>query len=285
MSFDPSLPKDGINVTPTHPLREGLLLVVGVAAVAAGLAAMLAVATDLLVPRVPPRLEARLFSGWFDGAAEAGTGGAREQQLTVLLDRMSAHWLENPYQFSVVVWEESEPNAIALPGGTIAITEGLLERVESENELAFVLGHELGHYHNRDHLRGLGRGVAFSLVLVAVGLSGSGSATQLAAIAGQFTQRGFNRVQESDADRFGLELLAAEYGHTAGATDFFDHLPSDDGLSGYLSTHPLHDQRIHTLRAAARAAGWPLRGKRRALGWPSDSVGAEVREQVPGRGE
>ena len=132
------------------------------------------------------------------------------------------------------------------------------------------MGHELGHFRNRDHLRGLGRGLAFSLVLAALGLSGSGSAAQLAAVAGQFTQRGFDREQESQADRIGLALVVAEYGHSAGATDLFEHLAQPHGplgakLSSYLSTHPVHADRIDDLQSVARAAGWSLRGNRRPL--------------------
>jgi hypothetical protein len=67
VKFDPSLPQDGINVTHTHPLREALLLVLGVVIVAAAIAATLAVAVDFAAPRIPATLEARLFSGWIGG--------------------------------------------------------------------------------------------------------------------------------------------------------------------------------------------------------------------------
>ena len=97
-------------------------------------------------------------------------------------------------------------------------------------------------------------------------------------MAGRFTQREFDREQESEADRFGLELLAAEYGHASGATDFFDHLPAPENslagtLSGYLSTHPLHEDRIQALQEAARFAGWSLRGEREPLA--ADLVSAD----------
>jgi len=271
VKFDPSLPRDGINVSRMHLLREALLLVLGVMAGAAAIAATLAVAVDFAAPRIPAALEVRLFSLWSGGNAESGERAApREQELAALLDRMARHWPDNPYAFQIAIWEEPEANAVALPGGLIAVTTGLLAKVTSENELAFVLGHELGHFRNRDHLRGLGRGLAFSLVLAAVGLSGSGSATQLAALAGQFTQRGFDREQESQADRFGLELVMAEYRHAAGVTDFFGHLaqprhPRASELTSYLSTHPVHSDRIDDLYAAARGAGWTLEGELRPL--------------------
>ncbi len=271
MKFDPSLPEDGINVSRVHPLREALLLVGGVVAIGVAVAVAVAVLADLAVPHIPIELEARLFSGWFDRGVEDDEAAApRERLLAELLSRMVRHWPENPYVFEVAIWDEAEPNAVALPGGVIAVTNGLLESVESENELAFVLGHELGHFHNRDHLRGLGRGIAFSLLLVAVGVGGGGSAVQLASLAGQFAQRDFSRDQEIEADRFGLGLLAAEYGHVSGAAAFFEHLPERDGaleggLASYFSTHPVSADRVQALHATASEMGWKLRGERRPL--------------------
>ncbi len=271
MKFDPSLPEDGINVSRAHPLREALLLVGGVVAIGAAVAVAVAVAVDLAAPHIPIELEARLFSGWFDRGVEDGEAATpRERLLAQLLNRMARHWPENPYVFEIAIWDEPEPNAVALPGGVIAVTNALLESAESENELAFGLGHELGHFHNRDHLRGLGRGVAFSLLLVAVGAGGGGSAVQLASLAGQFAQRDFDRDQEIEADRFGLALLAAEYGHVSGAEAFFGHLPELGGplegaLASYFSTHPVNADRIQALHAAASEMGWELRGERQPL--------------------
>jgi Zn-dependent protease with chaperone function len=184
---------------------------------------------------------------------------------------MARHWPENPYTLRVVIWEEDQPNALAFPGGLVVVTTGLLDRAGSENELAFVLGHELGHFRNRDHLRGLGRGIAFALIAAAIGGSGAGDAAKLAALSQQLAARGFDRDQERDADRFGLELVAAEYGHVAGALAFFEQLegPDDRGdawLAAYLSTHPVHDERVDTLRDFAAERGFPSHGALRPLG-------------------
>ena len=107
--------------------------------------------------------------------------------------------------------------------------------------------------------------MAFGLVLVALSASGAGSAADLASLAGQLAQRSFDRDQENDADAFGLALVAAEYGHVAGAGDFFRKAPGAGGLlgenlEGYLSTHPLHEDRIEALAALAAERGWPTQG-------------------------
>jgi predicted Zn-dependent protease len=207
----------------------------------------------------------RVFSGsWISGALAPETeevADPRAEGVAQLLERIARYWPENPYTLRVAIYEESTPNALAFPGGFIVVTTGLLDQVESENELAFVLAHELGHFHNRDHLRGIGRGVVFALALSAMGFSGTDAAAQLAALSGQLAARGFDRDQEGDADRFGLALVQQEYGHVAGALDFFERLPDpgsfvEKQIVHYLATHPLDDDRIEALRAQALARSW-----------------------------
>ena len=271
MEFDGRLPREGINTSPEHPLREFALLVAGLLGAVAACIAIAALAIDRLVPLVPPALEARWFGGWL---APGKSSDPRAAQVQALLDRIASHWDDRPYPFRADVLDEPDPNALALPGGTILVTSGLLAQVASENELALVLGHELGHYRARDHLRGLGRGLATSLVLGALGSSGEPVAG-LGAFAGGVAQRGFDRRQESAADVFGLALVQAEYGHVAGAGDFFARLarwqrdaPAEGRrLAGYFDTHPLSEDRVTALAAEAAAHGWPTEG--RLTPWPT----------------
>ena len=157
---------------------------------------------------------------------------------------------------------------MALPGGLIVVTTGLLDQVESENELAFVLGHELGHYRNRDHVRALGRGVVLSLAFtVMTGRDVSNIGINIA----DLTLRSFNRKQELAADEFGLELVFTQYGHVNQAWRLFERW--DDGesspfeVAGYVSTHPQPEDRIEVLEEYARSHGWPVVGSVTALRW------------------
>ena len=264
MNFDPSLPDDEVNVSNTHPLREAVVLLAGLAGAGFALFVVIALAVEIIVPWIPPSFEVRVFSSSRIAdllGPEGAEADPRAERAAELLDRLAKHWPENPYSFRVAVQEESTPNAVAFPGGLVVVTSGLLERAESENELAFVLGHEIGHFRHRDHLRGIGRGVAFALVVGALGLGGNGGVAQLAALSGQLAARGFDRDQESDADRFGLALVQREYGHVAGAWEFFERLPDPDGsvekeIVHYLATHPLNEERIRALHALAVERGW-----------------------------
>lgn len=257
MSFDPRLPRDDVNVSPTHPLVEASWLLVAAAVAGLMLAVLAFGATEVVARWLPPGLEARLFGAlWSDVGAEAGAGETPRAALArSVLARLAARWPENPYTFRLVVLDEPELNALALPGGTIAVTRGLLEVAESENELAFVLGHELGHFAARDHLRAIGRGLILAFVMRALVGAGAGEAA-VPALASELASRGFARDQERDADAFALRLLAAEYGHVAGADAFFRRLPdADAGLAaraaGWLATHPVSESRIAALHALA----------------------------------
>jgi predicted Zn-dependent protease len=269
VSFEPRLPRDDVNVSPTHPLAEASWLLVAAAVAGLMLAVLAFAATEVVARWLPAGVEARLFGDlWGAFGEEAGVDDPPRTALARdLLARLAAHWPENPYRFRLVALDEEQLNAFALPGGTIAVTRGLLASVESENELAFVLGHELGHFAARDHLRAIGRGLILGLVLRAAVGAGAGEAA-VPALASELASRGFARDQERDADAFALQLLAAEYGHVAGAEAFFRRLPDADAgvaqrAAAWLATHPVSAARIAALHdLAARShlsSSGPLR--------------------------
>jgi Zn-dependent protease with chaperone function len=141
----------------------------------------------------------------------------------------------------------------------MVVFSGLLAEMTSENELAFVLAHELGHYAHRDHLRGLGR----ALVLMTASTVLLGADNSLTRMIGQgmvLTELSFSRKQESQADEFALETLFCHYGHVADATSFFSKIPKDGdpGRFGhYFASHPENRRRIGHLKDLARERGYP----------------------------
>lgn len=262
MRFEPKLPREGINVSKQHPLKEATLLVVGLGAVFLLIFLALVWFVDITVRLIPRHAEAKVFSSWQLTDLGASDRGERVEAVQALLDRLLEHAPESPYTFRIGVLPTDDLNALALPGGLILVTDGLLDQVETENELALVLGHELGHYQQRDHLRQLGRGVVLGIAISAV--TQSRSSISLSELVARQTLNGFGRRAESEADRFGLELVVAEYGHTAHAQDFFERLRegSDgaDRLVAYLSTHPASAERILDLDRYAIERGWPRTG-------------------------
>lgn len=154
--------------------------------------------------------------------------------------------------YTVSVWCESHPNAVALPGRQILVSEGLLKLISTENALAFVLGHELGHFKQRDHLRGLGRGVGLSVGLALLGMDASGSS--LMELGGQVLARRHQREQESGADEIATELVRRTYGGLDGAGEFFEKMAKESGVWAggpqFLATHPGPEDRLRRFESA-----------------------------------
>lgn len=266
MEFKPRAPREGINVSKTHPLKEAATLIVGLIAVFVGLVFLAAWSVDLAVRFISPQAEAQAFEslGIDPLIQKAMTAAdARHDDLQEVVDKLASHWEDAAYNFQVFVMESDDPNAAALPGGYILVTSALLDGVENENELAFVLGHELGHYHGRDHLRRLGRGMVYGLALSLI-FGQASSVPDIGTLTGDLTSRGFDRDQESAADRFGLSLVQAEYGHIGSSWRFFERLTEEgseiNGLAAYLSTHPGNTSRIDDMMEHAKEQGWPTDG-------------------------
>lgn len=244
------------NVSPEHPLAELATLVLGIALIGLALLAVAALAVEGAVRWLPVELEQRIFGG-------VPEPGASAPALDALLQRLARHGPGEPSGLRVAILEADVPNAFALPGGQLLVTRALLEQAGSENELAFVLGHELGHVAGRDPLRALGRGLLVSLVLGALGAEGA----SVAASAAELGERSFSREQESAADRFALALVAREYGHVAGAADFLRRLPDAEEANAatqaasWLATHPRSHARVAELERLAESHAWSTHGE------------------------
>ncbi|MGI0481498.1 M48 family metallopeptidase [Geminocystis sp. CENA526] len=168
--------------------------------------------------------------------------------------------------YQVLYIPEDTVNALAIPGDTIIIYEGLLKEVKSQNELVMILSHEIGHFANRDHLRSLGNILLLKIVINSVfgGVEILQSGTDIANI---LAHAQYSQSQESKADEFGLNLLNKYYGHVAGATDFFDRLKEENKkqkITDFLATHPHPEKRVKHLENLIKKNNYTL-GKKQDL--------------------
>lgn len=250
-----------VNVSSENPVLELLKLLAGVLATLALAYGLLGVVVDVGVPYLPPGIEqsmAGLYQPFVEGKARLPREEAAIQALVV---RLARH-LPQParFRFHVHVVQSPEVNALALPAGHIVVYSGLLRRVGSENELAFVIGHELGHFVHYDHLRSLGRDLL--LLAVAYGLLGpEHPAHGMLLQSVRFSQAQFSQSQELAADRLALTLLHRTYGRVDGAQDFFRTIArqrgaaTDKGLDRFLSTHPQPAERLQAIGHYAKQKG------------------------------
>lgn len=258
MKFTPKHIDGNVNVSKTHPLAElawmagGLLLLVLVAYL------LLGVVTDLAVAKIPARAEAWLGEYFVDNVP-ARASEPLQRRLDALLDRLPADSPLHDYHFKAQLLDSEEINALALPGGHILVFSGLIKQAESENELAMVLAHELGHFAHRDHLRRLGRGLGLTVAALLI-FGEDSSASDLASKFFLVSESLYSREQESAADRFGVDLLVAGYGHAGGAIDFFARAGQKAGSRTpyLLASHPHPDDRVRELQGLITANGYRI---------------------------
>lgn len=167
------------------------------------------------------------------------------------------------YRFTVL--DSDQVNAFALPGGYIYVTRGILAYLNSEAELAAVLGHEIGHVTARHSVRQYSAAVATNL---AIGLLGGGQAgQQLMGILGSALLSGYGRDHELESDRLGAEYLARTGYDPNAMIDVVGVLKNQEeaekkraeaegrearAYHGVFASHPSADQRLQEVVAEAR---------------------------------
>jgi predicted Zn-dependent protease len=160
------------------------------------------------------------------------------------------------WKWEVNVINSNELNAFCMPGGKIAFYSGLIKGLSlSDNEIAVVMGHEISHAlreHSREQVsQAIAAQATIGIGAALLGLSGGsadlGNTAYEALIATKFS-----RVDESEADRMGLELTArAGYDPRAGVTLWEKMIKANQGghPPEFLSTHPAEADRIRQIEA------------------------------------
>jgi predicted Zn-dependent protease len=200
----------------------------------------------------------------FGGAYSA----SEARYVATLGERLAAAaGLEGQCTFTLV--NSDVVNAFAVPGCYIYVTRGLMGIVNSEAELASVLGHELGHIVGDHSERQQKRGIWRELGVMAVGLvTGSERLTEVAArAAGLFSLR-YSRRQEYEADDLGIRYLRAIGYDPFAAADMLGALGRHErfmnttrgrdeakGVPEWARTHPLTENRVERVRSTAGATG------------------------------
>lgn len=171
--------------------------------------------------------------------------------------QLSPHTHLPNLSYHFVIIDTPVVNAFAAPGGYIYVTRGILAIMNSEAELAAVLGHELGHVNARHSVKKLSE-----LYLVQLGMTvGSALSKTFAKLSGlsgvgiQLLFLKFSRDDEREADALGVEYARKASYNPAEMVSFFSSLQKFGDLSGgkslpgFLSTHPLTSERIQNVKS------------------------------------
>lgn len=181
-----------------------------------------------------------------------------------------------PFTYTFDIIDSDEINAFALPGGPIFLYTGLLDRLDSEDQVAGILGHELTHVRNEHWASAYAdnqkRQLGFLVILIL--LNANDTVFDLASITDTllFTLP-YSRKHESEADRVGYDLVAEADFTPQGMADVFQILKEDGGSARtkeWLSSHPDADRRIGQIenRIASSSCTYPAqRPRSKAVIW------------------
>jgi len=185
-------------------------------------------------------------------------------------ERLAAKSHRPRLKYTFTVLDSAEVNAFALPGGYIYVTRGILAHLNSEAELAAVLGHEIGHVTARHAVRQYSAAMAANIG-VAVGSIlvpelGTRAAQTLVNVIGGALLSGYGREHELEADRLGAEYLARTDYDPQAMIEVIGLLKNQELFEkelavkehrkprvyhGVFATHPSTDQRLQEIVAAA----------------------------------
>lgn len=198
------------------------------------------------------------------GGLEADPGV--QERVDAIGERLVARSVaaESPYTFDFHVLDDDRTlNAFALPGGQVFVTHAMVTRLETEDRLAAVLGHEIAHVvarHGAEQLakQQLAQGLAGATTIATYdpGNPGTAAGGAIAAAVSHLANMKFSRQDELEADELGVALVA-EAGYDPGAMIDVLRVLSEtgSGVPEFFSTHPSPDGRLERIRALIEERG------------------------------
>jgi len=184
-----------------------------------------------------------------------------DKELTAYVTRVGmtmaplTHRPKLEYHFAVL--DTPVVNAFAAPGGYIYVTRGILAMMNSESELATVIGHELGHVNARHSVVQMSKVILAQIGLVAGSILSKDFAKYAgaASLGMQLLFLKFSRDDEREADKLGVDYARAGRFNSVEMINFFTTLQrygdlsgGNNSLPGFLSTHPLTSERIANVK-------------------------------------
>ena len=179
---NPELP-EGINTSTSHPLKEFFILTAGVIGAIIILVSLLIVTVDYFADKIPFEWEQTFPLGPLVEADNNETLPVYIGQLSrKVIDQMA---LPEGMEITVHYVNEDVVNAFATLGGHIVLYRGLLEKLNSEDELAMVIAHEVAHIKHRHPIQSASHGVVVAVVMsLILGSSGDDSIGNLLGVTG-----------------------------------------------------------------------------------------------------
>jgi predicted Zn-dependent protease len=189
-----------------------------------------------------------------DREAQAMVSRIGEELLDGLDKQLAKQNRENPYRdrFRFTLLEDPNTvNAFALPGGQVFITQALFRDLETEGQLAGVLGHEIGHVIERHGNQRMAQNQLFQGLAAAGGVAGGDAqSAQMAQAVAQMVQMKYGREDELESDKWGVRLTALAGYDPRSMIGVMEVLERAGGAGPpeFFSTHPKPANRVEYIK-------------------------------------
>jgi len=221
-----------------------------------------------VAPHIPFRWERQIAAtlhmdqmGRHSGG-ESGASVARQHAIEAALQQRLdkiAHAINLPPEITLTAHysDSSTVNAFATLGGHITVYQGLLSKIEYDEELDAVLAHEAGHVLHRHMVKQLSRGLSMAAALNLIGIRSPALNRWLIGDMEHLQQLAYSRDAEREADQTAQQAALRLYGHTEGLTRLFRRFADMQAQHGgtpewmtFTQSHPLAEDRLATVSAS-----------------------------------
>ncbi|MDD2515745.1 MAG: M48 family metalloprotease [Candidatus Gracilibacteria bacterium] len=231
----PNIPDDYVN--PLKPDLNWFFKMIGIVIGLLIFAYLLSyLFANLVISNFSLETEKKYFGNFYKG-----NGGSYQKFDKTIL----SYNIKIPDYIDIYIIDKNEINAFATIGGNILVTKELLKKIDYEEELIFIIGHEINHVMNRAPIRTLTTNIPFYLTLMFLGLNTNVDYSKIYSITSAYT----SRDAEKKADDGGLNFVKEAGGDNSCVLNFFKK--DSNYLEKYLyfsSSHPTDAQRIQNIK-------------------------------------
>ena len=176
---------------------------------------------------------------------------AKVQRVMNIFNRLAPQYNTHGMKLKCTVLHDKTINAFAIPGGNVYVYSGIIDFLQSDDELAAVIAHELAHVEKRHSLKNFRTSTALSLLLERA-VKNKKNKEAWTAVLSALALMKFSRKQEDEADDVGQYRLAAAgfnpYGQVQVWERFLKKFGDSKGIEKFLSSHPSHQYRIENAK-------------------------------------
>ena len=176
---------------------------------------------------------------------------AKVQRVMNIFNKLAPQYNTHGMKLKCTVLHDNTINAFAIPGGNVYVYSGIIDFLQSDDELAAVIAHELAHVEKRHSLKNFRTSTALSLLLEKA-VKNKKNKEAWTAVLSALALMKFSRKQEDEADDVGQYRLAAAgfnpYGQVQVWERFLKKYGDSKGIEKFLSSHPSHSARIENAK-------------------------------------